>query len=122
MFGFPALCLRQLSGLLCGLLLNEKTVKVCLFFHDFELNSTEMFFGAAVFAPFDIGEACRNHVVVILILQNAVRFFENDFPAFSVHRFAGFIENGLRLPFFTMADLHHGFFDCANELEVFAAL
>ena len=53
MLGFPALCLRQLSGLLCGLLLNEKVVKVCLFFHDFELNSTEMFFDAAAFATLD---------------------------------------------------------------------
>lgn len=95
MLGFPALCLRQLSGLLCGLLLNEKVVKVCLFFHDFELNSTEMFFGAAAFATLNISETCRNHVVVILILQNAVGFFENDFSIFSVHCLARFIKNGL---------------------------
>ena len=49
----------------------------------------------AAFATLDISETCRNHVVVILILQNAVGFFENDFSVFSVHCLARFFKNGL---------------------------
>ena len=114
--------LRQMHGLLRALQLRHDGVEGFLFLHDLELHGGQVFLGAAAFAAFHIGVARREHGVMVLILQNAVGFFQNDLAVFRAHRFAKFIQYGSGLPLLAVADLHDGLLDGADQRRILAAL
>ena len=122
MLSLLPVCLRQTNSLLGALLLRHNRIEGFLLLHDLELHGGQVLLGAAAFTALHVGVACREHGVVVPILQNAVGFFQNDLAGFRAHGLSEFIQYRLGLPLFAVADLHDGLFDGANQRRVLAAL
>ena len=114
--------LRQMHGLLHALLLRHNRIEGFLLLHDLELHGGQVLFRAAAFTALHVGVVCREHGVVVLILQNAVGFLQNDLAGFRAHGFPEFIQHGPGLPLLAVADLHDGLLDGADQRRVLAAL
>ena len=75
-----------------------------------------MFLGAAALTALYIRVTGLAHILEEIILQHAVRFFENRFSLRRFQRFAGgLIQNRLGGPLFAHADLHDRFFYLAYQ-------
>ena len=81
-----------------------------------------MLLGAAAFAALHVGVARSEHGVVVLILQNAVGFLQDNLACFRAQGLSEFIQHVPGLPLFAVADLHDGLLDGANQRRVLAAL
>lgn len=121
MFRFLALGFCMGGGLLGALLFSPKGGESFLFFHDLELHGGQVFLGAAPFAALHIRKACGEHVVMELVLQNAVGFAQDDLAALGAHWVAGCVQHGPGRPLLAVADLHDGLLDGANQRGIFAA-
>ena len=114
--------LRQMHGLLRALLLRHNRIEGFLFLHDLELHGGQVLLGAAAFAALHVGVARSEHGVVVLILQNAVGFLQDNLACFRAQGLSEFIQYRPGLPLFAVADLHDGLLDGANQRRVLAAL
>ena len=114
--------LRQMHGLLRALLLHHNRIEGFLFLHDLELHGGQVLLGAAAFAALHVGVARSEHGVVVLILQNAVGFLQDNLACFRAHGLSEFVQHRPGLPLFAVADLHDGLLDGADQRRVLAAL
>ena len=115
-------CLRQTNSLLRALLLRHDGVESFLLLHDLELHGGQVLFRAAAFAALHVGVARCEHGIVVLILQNAVGFLQDNLACFRAQGLSEFIQYRPGLPLFAVADLHDGLLDGANQRRVLAAL
>ena len=114
--------LRQMHGLLRALLLRHNRIEGFLFLHDLELHGGQVLLGAAAFAALHVGVARSEHGVVVLILQNAVGFLQDNLACFRAHGLSEFVQHRLGLPLLAVADLHDDLLDGADQRWVLAAL
>ena len=121
MFRFLALGFCMGGGLLGALLFSPKGGEGLLLLHDLELHGGQVFLGAATFAALHICKACGEHMVMELVLQNAVGFAQDDLAALGAHGVTGCVQHGPERPLLAVADLHDGLLDGTDQRGIFAA-
>ena len=101
--------------------LGGKGVQTFLLPLDFELGDGQVFFGTAALAALHIGVPGSTHIVEEIVLQDAVRLLQDWFAVLLQDGLSGIVQQGLRCPLLTPADLHDSLLYGTDQCLILAA-
>ena len=87
-----------------------------------ELRHGKMFLSAAILAALNVRVPGCDHVVIEIILEDAVRFFQYRLPVLLEDRHTGIVHSRFRRPLLAPADLGDDLLDGAAQGRVLAPL